>query len=84
MPHHKSCKKRLKTSNKKRLYNRAYKTELRHKVRDFRALMDAEQATGELPGLVSMLDRLCKKGILKKETASRLKSRLYSHCNSLG
>lgn len=83
MPHHKSCKKRLKTSEKSRVYNRAYVSQLRGSLKSFRALEGAEEAKAALPGLSSMLDRLAKKGIIKHNRASRLKSRLQLRVNDL-
>ena len=62
MPHHKSCKKRLKTSRKARLYNRAYKSHLRSNIKEFRNLTDAAEAASRLPGLASAavaLDNEC-------------------------
>ena len=84
MPHHKSCKKRLLTSRKSRLYNRTYKAEMRNALRDFRALTDSATVAEKLPGMISMLDRMSGKGIIKKETAGRLKSRLYAFHKRLG
>jgi len=83
MPHHKSCKKRLKTSEKARIYNKAYRSHLRHNLRDFRRLDDAAEATAKLPALSSQLDTLVKKGIIKRNMASRLKSRLALRANGL-
>jgi len=83
MPHHKSCKKRLKTSKKARLYNKAYKSNMRHSLKAFRAVSSAEEATGMLPALSSQLDKLAKKGIIKRGTANRMKSRLAIRAGSL-
>lgn len=78
MPHHKSCKKRLLTSRKANLANRAERSRLRHALRDFRALTDRDAAAERLPAVVSLLDRMAKKGIIKRQRADRLKSRLSS------
>ncbi|MBN2171858.1 MAG: 30S ribosomal protein S20 [Candidatus Krumholzibacteriota bacterium] len=83
MPHHKSCKKRLKTSVEARAYNRAYKSALRSRIKQFRGLTSAEEAAAQLPGMASMLDRLAKKRIIKRNQASRLKSRLQARVNGL-
>jgi len=84
VPHHKSCKKRLLTSRKSRLYNRGYKAQMRKALRDFRNITDAAEAGEKLPGMVSMLDRMSGKGVIKSQTAGRLKSRLYAFQRSLG
>lgn len=83
MPHHKSCKKRLKTNEKSRIYNRAYTSQMRNNLKSFRALESAEEAAAALPGLSSMLDKMAKKGIIKQNRASRLKSRLQQRVNGL-
>ena len=83
MPHHKSCKKRLKTSEKSRIYNRAYRSHLRSSIKAFRALESREEASAMVPTLSSQLDRMAKKGILKKRMADRIKSRLALHVNRL-
>jgi len=83
MPHHKSCKKRLITSRKANLVNRAERSVMRHALRDYRALSDKDTAAEKLPGMISMLDKMAKKGIIKKEKSDRLKSRLYAHQRAL-
>ncbi len=84
MPHHKSCKKRLITSRKANLANRAERSHMRHQLRDFRGLTDKDAAAGKLPEMISLLDKMAKKGIIKKQKADRLKSRLYAHQRALG
>ena len=83
MPHHKSCKKRLLTSEKSRIYNRAYRSQLRKSLKEFRAISSAEEASAMVPALSSQLDKLAKKGIFKHGTANRLKSRIALHVNGL-
>jgi len=83
MPHHKSCKKRLKTSGKARVVNRAYMSQMRTRLKKFRSVENAAEATALLPELSGFLDRLAKKGIIKENRASRLKSRLQLHANGL-
>ncbi len=83
MPHHKSCKKRLKTSEKSRIYNRAYRTTMRNSLKVFRALETSEEAAAMVPALSSQFDRMAKKGILKKRMADRMKSRLALRVNRL-
>lgn len=75
MPQHKSCKKRLKTSNKSRLYNRAYTSQMRKQLKSYRDL-DPQGAAEALPGVYAMLDTMARKGIIKRQKADRLKSRL--------
>ncbi len=83
MPHHKSCKKRLKTAEKARLANRAYMSQMRTRLKKFRSSANAAEATALLPELSGFLDRLAKKRIIKLNRASRLKSRLQLRANAL-
>jgi small subunit ribosomal protein S20 len=55
------------------------KTRLRHGIRAMRRLLDHKDrdgATKLLPETFSLVDRAAKWGIIKKNTASRYKSRL--------
>lgn len=75
MPQHKSCEKRLKQDEKRNARNRAARGNLRTSVRKFRE-MDTTGRTGEYASLQSLLDKAVKKGIISKNRAARLKSRL--------
>lgn len=75
MPQHKSCEKRLKQDLKRNERNRAARGNLRTSVRKFRELELAQRA-GEYASLQSLLDKAVKKGIISKNRAARLKSRL--------
>lgn len=83
MPHHKSCKKRLKTAGKARVLNRAYMSQMRTRLKKFRSTDSVAEASALLPELSGFLDRLAKKGIIKENRASRLKSRLQLRVNAL-
>jgi small subunit ribosomal protein S20 len=79
LPHHKSCKKRLITSEVRRERNRQNKAGMRSSLRDFRKLAagaDVATKKAALPGLYSLLDRQVHKGTIPRKRASRLKSRL--------
>lgn len=75
MPHHKSCKKRLKTSLERRERNRMNRTVMRSTLKTFRA-ETAEERKARLSEMYSLLDVQVRKGIIPKSRASRLKSRL--------
>lgn len=75
MPQHKSCKKRMKTSAVRRERNRAARSALRLAVRKYRELATEDRA-GAYNGLQSTLDRAVSKGIISRNRAARLKSRL--------
>ncbi len=75
MPQHKSCEKRIKQDVKRTARNRADRGNLRTAVRAFREL-EAGKRPAEYSQLQSLLDRAVKKGIISKNRAARLKSRL--------
>jgi small subunit ribosomal protein S20 len=76
MPHHKSCKKRMRTSEDDRQRNRIYRSQFRSLVRKVRESQDQPSGTGNLSKAASLLDRLAHKGIIHKNTAANYKSRL--------
>lgn len=74
MPQHKSCIKRMKTSAKSRIRNKAIRTVLRKTLKDFREA--DERKTDQLKGIDSIIDKSASKGIIHKNKAARLKSRM--------
>ena len=76
MPHHKSAAKRVKTNDKARLSNIAVKSRMRSAVKAVRAATTKAEAEIALKAAIPILDRTAAKGVIKKETASRQKSRL--------
>jgi len=75
MPQHKSCFKRIKQDVKRTARNRANRANLRTAVRGYREL-DLGKRPGEYAQLQSLLDRAVSKGIISRNRAARLKSRL--------
>jgi small subunit ribosomal protein S20 len=76
MANHKATKKDMRQSAKRRERNRYYGKTTRNALRDFKALEDKAAAGEKLPELVSMLDKLAKRGVIHKNKASNLKSKL--------
>jgi len=76
MPNHKSCLKRMRQNETRRVINKRYRTFLRHTIKTFSKIEDAEAAKNQFPGVLSVIDIARKKGILHRNKASRLKSRL--------
>ncbi len=77
MPHHKSCKKRLITSRKRRERNRDNKAAMRTVLKNYRALADgSDERKEQLPAMYSAMDVLARKGIIPRKRADRLKSRM--------
>lgn len=83
MANHKSAKKRIRQTIKRRLHNRFYKKTTRTAIKRLRSLKEQNEATAFLPKVVSMVDRLAKKGQFHKNKANNLKSKLTKFVNSL-
>jgi len=78
VPHHKSCKKRLITSQKSNVRNSQNRAAMRTAFRQFRAtIVDAndEQKVVELRKMYSLIDVNTRKGLMPRSRAARLKSR---------
>ena len=84
MANHKSALKRIRQSETRRLDNKYYARTTRSAVRKLRLITDKVEASAEYIKVVSMLDRLAKKGVIHKNKASNLKSKLALHINKLG
>jgi small subunit ribosomal protein S20 len=74
----------MKTSNERRLRNRAYLTNLRSQLRDLRALTSRDEATVAYRDVVSLLDKAVTNGLIHKKNADRNKSRLARFVQHLG
>lgn len=83
MAHHKSALKRIRTNNSKRLENRYYAKTMRNSIRDIRLVSDKAEAEKRMPSVVSLIDKLAKKGIIHKNKAANLKSGLMKKVNQL-
>lgn len=87
MPHHKSAKKRVKTNEIRRKRNAARRSRLRRSVRDVRTTLASasvldEAGAKELVAVESLLDRMAGKGLIHRNKAARLKSRLTRQANA--
>jgi small subunit ribosomal protein S20 len=76
MPHHKSAAKRVVTNEKARRRNIAARSELRGTLKAVREAKTRAEALAAYRKATALLDRTASRGIIKKETASRHKSRL--------
>ena len=76
MANHKATKKDMRQSAKRRDRNRYYGKTTRNAIRDLRAIEDKAAAGEKLPEVVSMIDKLAKRGVIHKNKASNLKSKL--------
>ena len=79
MPITKSAKKALRGSKKKRVFNLRRKNEMQNVIKQYKKLIlskKTDEATKLIPQLQKAIDKAQKRGIIKKNTASRKKSRL--------
>ena len=86
MPNHKSAKKRVRQTEKRRDVNRSSKSNLRTQIKKLRSALTASDGNLSkelLNPTVSSIDKAVNKGILHKNTAARYKSRLTGHVAKL-
>ena len=83
MAHHKSSKKRIRQDAKKRILNRYYKKSTRTAIKNLRSISVKAEAEKFLPSVISMIDRLAKRGSWHKNKAANLKSELMKHVAKL-
>lgn len=82
MANHSATKKDMRQSAKRNERNRYYGKTTRNAIRDLKA-SDKSAATIELPKVVSMIDKLAKRGNIHKNKAANLKSKLAKRVNAL-
>ncbi|MCH8267309.1 MAG: 30S ribosomal protein S20 [Acidobacteria bacterium] len=86
MANHYSALKRVSQTRKRTAVNRRNKGMLRSNLRNLRrtlAAKDPEKAQQQISQTLSRIDKAVQKGILHKNTAGRLKSRLTVRVNAL-
>ena len=74
-----AAKKSIRADARKRVFNDRKRRTLRDTVKGFRDLIKegkGEEAAGLLPKVYQAIDKAAKKGLIKKNTAARKKSRL--------
>lgn len=76
MANHKSTKKDTRQAAARRERNRYYGKTTRNAIRDLNEVKDTKAYGEQLPSVVSMIDKLAKKGIIHKNKAANLKSAL--------
>ena len=84
MPQHKSCKKRMRTSELQRLRNRALRTTLRNAVKVVRTEQNKETAKTKLREAERLLDKAAGCRLIHPRNADRSKSRLAALVSKLG
>lgn len=83
MAHHSSAFKRIRQNAKRRLQNRYYKKTARTAIKNLRGLKSKAEAVDFLPKVISMVDKLVKRGSIHRNKAANLKSGLTKFVNGL-
>ena len=76
MANHKATKKDVRQAAKRRDRNRYYGKTTRNAIRDLKELTDNSAFLEKMPSVASMIDKLAKRGVIHKNKASNLKSKL--------
>ena len=86
MPNIKSAIKRVNVIEKKTLRNNMIKSEYKTAIKRFEQALEnknVEEATKLFSYATKKIDQSCSKGVIKKNTASRKKSRLAKMLNTM-
>lgn len=86
MPIKNAAKKALRQSTKKRERNKLLKEKMRALIKKFKKTIAAkktEEAKSLTPIIAKTIDKSAKNNIIKKNTASRIKSRLNKALNKI-
>jgi small subunit ribosomal protein S20 len=82
MANHKATKKDIRQVTKRRERNRYYGKTTRNAIRELRTVTDAAAKEESFPEVASMIDKLAKRGVIHKNKAANLKSKLARHVNA--
>ena len=83
MANHKATKKDVRQAAKRRDRNRYYGKTTRNAIRDLKALDDKKVVDESMPNVVAMIDKLAKRGVIHKNKANNLKSKLARRANAM-
>lgn len=83
MANHKATKKDVRQAAKRRERNKYYGKTTRNAIRDLKALKTGKEAGEQLPEVASMIDKLAKRGVIHRNKAANLKSKLAKKVNTL-
>lgn len=76
MANHKATKKSVRQAARRRERNRYYGKTTRNNIRNLKASADDAAYDAALPLTFSMIDKLAKRGVIHKNKANNLKSKL--------
>jgi small subunit ribosomal protein S20 len=76
MANHSATKKDVRQATKRRERNRYYGKTTRNAIRELKTNTDVKVYEEKLPDVVSQIDKMAKRGIIHKNKAANLKSKL--------
>lgn len=82
MAHHKSAKKRIRSSEKKRIVNQMAESKVKTHYKKTLTTTNKEEVEKLYKEAVAILDKSVTKGRLHKNNAARKKSKLTKHLNT--
>ncbi len=83
MANHQATKKDMRQAAKRRERNRYYGKSTRNAIRDLKATEDKKTAGEKVVSVISMIDKLARRGVIHKNKASNLKSKLTRRVNAI-
>jgi len=83
MANHKATKKDVRQAAKRQERNKYYGKTTRNAIRDLKVVEKKAEAGKVLPEVISMIDKLAKRGIIHKNKASNLKRKLTKRVSAL-
>lgn len=86
MANHKSAAKKTRRDVAARLRNRANRSTMKTALKAFLKVVATgvkQDALAQLPTTLGVVDKACRKGVLHKNAANRMKSRLTLKVNAL-
>jgi small subunit ribosomal protein S20 len=83
MANHAATKKDSRQNATRNERNRYNGKTTRNAIRDFKAVTDKAEADKTMPSVAAMIDKLAKRGVIHKNKASNLKSKLAKKANAL-
>ncbi len=82
MANHKATKKDTRQAAKRRERNKYYGKTTRNAIRDLKAEKEGAKKKEQLPNVISMIDKMAKRGTIHKNKAGNLKRKLTKHVAS--
>ena len=79
MSNHSATKKDVRQATKRRDRNRYYGKTTRNAIRELKTIGEQATYNEKLPNIISQIDKLAKRGIIHKNKAANLKSKLARH-----